>query len=138
MVIHRGRWIVTLVSFFVVMCSWSGVALAQTTSQKSPDMLAIQGRWVRTDAPYVIVLRHVESDSLQATYFNPRPIHVAKTETAEQDGLFQVLIELQDVNYPGSTYVLAYDRGQDVLQGTYFHPASRQSYKVEFVRQNTL
>ncbi|MDH4008727.1 MAG: hypothetical protein OEU35_11735 [Desulfuromonadales bacterium] len=101
-------------------------------------MLAIQGRWVRTDAPYVIELRHVESDSLQATYFNPRPIHVAKTDTAEQDGHLQVLIELQDANYPGSTYVLAYDRGQDVLQGIYFHPASKQSYKVAFVRQNTL
>ncbi len=31
-------------------------------------------------------------------------------ETAEQGGLVQILIELQDVNYPGSTYVLAYDR----------------------------
>jgi hypothetical protein len=35
---------------------------------------------------------------LQALYFNPKPIHVGKTEAAEQGGLVQVMIELQDVN----------------------------------------
>jgi hypothetical protein len=98
-------------------------------------MLAIQGSWIRKDAPYVIELRHAQGGKLQATYFNPRPIHVRKTETAEQDGVLQLLIELQDVNYPGSTYVLAYDRAQDLLGGIYFHPESKQSYEVGFVRQ---
>ena len=45
------------------------------------------------------------------------------------------MIELQDVNYPGSTYVLSYDRPQDLLRGIYFHPVSKQSYEVGFVRQ---
>jgi hypothetical protein len=57
-------------------------------------MLALQGRWVRTDAPYVIELRHAQNDELQAAYFNPKPIHVGKMETAEQGGMVQVLIEL--------------------------------------------
>ena len=94
-----------------------------------------QGRWTRTDAPYVIELRHAKDGSMQATYFNPKPINVGKTETAEQGGLVQVMIELQDVNYPGSTYVLSYDRTRDILEGIYFHPATKQSYEVGFVRQ---
>ncbi len=113
----------------------SSVALAQPTGQTSPDMLAIQGRWIRTDAPYVIELHHAQDGSFQALYFNPKPINVGKTEAAEQGGLVQVMIELQDVNYPGSTYVLRYDRAQDTLQGIYFHPATQQSYEVGFVRQ---
>jgi hypothetical protein len=112
-----------------------GIAWAQPTGQISPDMLAVQGRWNRTDGPYTVELRHAEGGSLQAAYYNPKPIHVARTEFSEEDGPLQVMIELQDVNYPGSTYVLAYDREQDRLLGIYFLPASRQTFEVEFVRQ---
>ncbi len=45
------------------------------------------------------------------------------------------LFLLQDVNYPGSTYVLSYDRTRDILEGIYFHPSTKQSYEVGFVRQ---
>lgn len=117
-----------------VFLSPAGISEAAQTI-RSPDMLALQGRWIRTDSPYVIELRNSQDGSLQAAYFNPKQIHVGKTETAERDGILQVMIELQDVNYPGSTYVLRYNRAQDVLQGIYFHPASKQSYEVGFVRQ---
>lgn len=113
----------------------STVSATETAPTYSPDMLALQGRWVRTDAPYVIELSHANEGSLQAAYFNPKPIHVGKTETAQQGGVVQVLVELQDVNYPGSTYVLTYDRTHDLLEGIYFHPVSKQSYEVGFVRQ---
>ena len=113
----------------------SPVGLSNAQTIRSLDMLALQGRWIRTDSPYVIELRNAEDGSLQAAYFNPKQIHVGKTEVAEQDGFLQIMIELQDVNYPGSTYVLRYNRAQDVLQGIYFHPASQQSYEVGFVRQ---
>jgi hypothetical protein len=113
----------------------STAALAQPVGQTSLEMLAIQGRWIRTDAPYVIDLSHAQGGSLQALYFNPKPIHVSKTDAVEQGGMVQVMIELQDVGYPGSTYVLRYKRAQDTLQGIYFHPASQQSYEVGFVRQ---
>jgi len=111
----------------------AGLSDAQTI--RSPDMLAIQGRWIRTDSPYVIELRNAKDGSFQAAYFNPKQIHVGKTEVAEKDGFLLIMIELQDVNYPGSTYVLRYNPAQDVLQGIYFHPASQQSYEVGFVRQ---
>jgi len=135
MMSQRIRWTVYAICFFAVLWLGGGAAMAQTIGLNSPDMLAIQGRWIRTDAPYVIELRHSQDGSLQAAYFNPKPIHVGKTETAEQGGLLQIMIELQDVNYPGSTYVLSYDRPQDLLRGIYFHPVSKQSYEVGFVRQ---
>ena len=102
-------------------------------TNKRADITGRAGHY--TDAPYVIELRHAQGGSLQALYFNPKPIHVGKTEAAEQGGVVQVMIELQDVNYPGSTYVLRYNRAQDILQGIYFHPATQQSYEVGFVRQ---
>ena len=135
MMSQRIRWIVSAICFFAVLWLGGGAAMAQSIEQNSPDMLAIQGRWIRTDAPYVIELSHSQDGSLQAAYFNPRPIHVGKTDFAEQGGLLQIMIELQDVNYPGSTYVLSYDRPQDLLRGIYFHPATKQSYEVGFVRQ---
>ena len=135
MMSQRIRWIVSAICFFAVLWLGGGAAMAQSIEQNSPDMLAIQGRWIRTDAPYVIELRHSQDGSLQAAYFNPRPIHVGKTDFAEQGGLLQIMIELQDLNYPGSTYVLSYDLPQDLLRGIYFHPESKQSYEVGFVRQ---
>jgi hypothetical protein len=68
-------------------------------------MLVLQGRWVRTDAPYVIELSYAADGSLQAAYYNPQPIDVAATRSVLQKGLLQVMIELRDANYPGSTYL---------------------------------
>jgi hypothetical protein len=126
-----------VVFFFTTLASGNVIAGAEElTVVRSLNVLALQGSWMRTDAPYVIELRHAQDGPLQASYFNPKPINVGKTETTEQSGLVQVLIELQDVNYPGSTYVLSYDRTKDLLEGIYFHPESKQSYNVSFVRQS--
>ena len=131
------RYLLLVLSTCIIssLLTMSTVSATETATMHSPDMLAIQGHWIRTDAPYVIELRHAKDGSMQATYFNPKPINVGKTEIAEQGGLVQVMIELQDVNYPGSTYVLSYDRTRDILEGIYFHPATKQSYEVGFVRQ---
>jgi hypothetical protein len=137
MMMLRPRFAVKIVPAAFVFIMLMAGAVAAAVTVRSPEMLALQGRWVRTDAPYVIELSHGQDGALQAAYFNPKPINVGKMETAEQGGLVQILIELQDVNYPGSTYVLTYDRSQDLLQGIYFHPVSKQSYEVTFVRQPT-
>ena len=80
MMSQRIRWIVYAICFFAVLWLGGGTAMAQAIEQPSPDMLAIQGRWTRTDAPYVIELRHAKDGSMQATYFNPKPINVSKTK----------------------------------------------------------
>lgn len=114
-----------------------GIGQAQNTGIYSPDLLAMQGRWVRSDAPYVIELRQNNNYKLQALYFNPLPINVEKTETALKDGLQYVMIELQDVNYEGSVYLLNYNREQDALNGIYMHGASGQRFQVSFSRQTS-
>lgn len=129
----------SILAFCILMVLWmvSAAGRAQNSDYYSPDLLAIQGRWVRADAPYVIELRQNKSHKLQASYYNPRPIHVEKTETAKKDGLQYVMIELQDVNYEGSMYLLNYNRKEDALQGVYIHGASGQRYQVSFSRQTS-
>ena len=95
----------------------------------------LQGRWQRNDGGYVIDIRNVEpGGKLTAGYFNPRPINVAKAEASQDRGTVKVFIELRDVNYPGSTYNLAYVPADDRLTGTYFQAALRETYEVYFTR----
>ena len=50
------------------------------------------------------------------------------------DGL-QVIVELNDVGYPGATYVLSHDTAEDRLVGKYNQPQMQQTFDVDFVRQ---
>lgn len=114
-----------------------GIGQAQDSNGYSLDQLAMQGRWIRTDAPYVVELRQSKNGTFQAAYFNPRPIHVEKTETEKRDGLHYIMILLQDVGYEGSVYLLSYNREQDALHGIYMHGASGQRFQVTFHRQTS-
>jgi len=69
-----------------------------------------------------------------AAYFNPRPINVSQAAAALDGTTLKVFIELRDVNYPGATYHLTYDQGDDQLRGVYFQPALQQRFDVFFVR----
>ena len=105
------------------------------TEPREESYLPLVGRWVRTDSPYVIEIRGVGRDgSMEAAYFNPRPINVSRATARRESGELQVFVELRDVNYPGATYNLAYNRSQDVLQGIYFQPALGQGFDVSFAR----
>ena len=99
------------------------------------DFEKLKGRWSRTDGDYVVEVRSIDSDGkMDAGYFNPQPIKVAKAEASQDGATTKVFIELRDVNYPGSTYTLAYDRDADMLKGIYFQAASGQQYEVYFER----
>ena len=58
----------------------------------------------------------------------------AKAEAKKDGEDLKVFVELQDVNYPGSTYTLTYQPATDRLVGTYFHAVSGQNMDVEFGR----
>jgi hypothetical protein len=102
----------------------------------APDNLRkLVGRWVRPDGGYVIDIRKVDVDgTLQAAYFNPRPIHVSQARVTQKEGEIQIFIELRDVGYPGATYALRYNAKHDVLAGLYHQPAVGQTFDVAFVR----
>ncbi|MEJ2475433.1 MAG: hypothetical protein P8Y74_16330, partial [Desulfobacterales bacterium] len=92
------------------------------------------GRWRRPDGGYVIEVRGIDADGkIDAGYFNPRPINVARAEASRDvDGL-KVFIELRDVGYPGATYSLIYNPRQNILQGLYYQPTAGQTFEVVFV-----
>ena len=108
---------------------------ADATKSRPEDFLPLVGRWVRTDSPYVIEIRGVGRDgSLEAAYYNPRPIRVSRAMAQKESGELQVFVELRDVNYPGSTYTLVYNRTQNVLQGIYYQATMGQRFDVVFAR----
>jgi hypothetical protein len=95
----------------------------------------LKGRWLRAEGSYIVEIRSVEaSGKMNAAYFNPRPINVAKAEAMKAGEDLKVFVELRDVNYPGSTYTLTYQPATDRLAGTYFHAVSGQNMDVEFSR----
>lgn len=101
----------------------------------SGDFKVLEGKWLRGDGGYVLEIRRAGSDGkLEAAYFNPSPIRVAKAESKRQGGLVQVFVELRDQGYPGCTYTLVYDAGHDCLAGTYFQAAMGETFPVVFGR----
>jgi hypothetical protein len=100
------------------------------------DYGRIEGKWLRPDGGYVLVLSDVKSEgTLKAAYFNPRPINVGKAEWRSMEDRIQVFVELQDVNYPGSTYMLVYDPEHDRLIGYYYQAVTKGTFEVIFVRK---
>jgi hypothetical protein len=101
----------------------------------NPALAKLQGKWLRPDGGYILELRSAAADGkMDAAYFNPRPIHVAKAEASAAGASVKVFIELRDVNYPGSTYTLTYDPTKDQLKGDYFQAALKQTFDVYFTR----
>ena len=96
----------------------------------------LAGRWARIDGDYVLEIRGVAGGGkVDAAYFNPQPIHVARAEASQDGAAVKLFVELRDVNYPGSTYNLTYDPGRDVLEGAYFQAMQQQTFDVSFVRR---
>jgi hypothetical protein len=95
----------------------------------------LNGRWLRPDGGYIFEIRAVDpSGKIDALYFNPRSINVAKAEATRDGSKLNVFVELRAPNYPGSTYTLVYDPKQDKLRGIYYQAALGQSFDVYFVR----
>jgi len=105
------------------------------SNKKTADKNLLVGDWVRTDAGYLIKIVNVNVDgTLEAQYFNPKPINVGSSTWEESYGNLRVIVELQDVNYPGSKYTLSYLPDRDILAGDYFQAVQGLNFYVEFDR----
>ena len=94
------------------------------------------GKWMRSDGGYILEIRGADlSGVLDAGYFNPKPINVSRAIWMQGSAGFQIVVELNDVGYPGATYVLSHDARTDRLVGQYNQPAMQQSFDIDFVRQ---
>ena len=117
----------------------ASVAASSTSaaSKAVPDAVKnFFGKWMRADGGYVLEIRGADlSGVLDAAYFNPKSIHVSRAIWMQGPAGFQVVVELNDVGYPGATYVLTHDAKGDRLVGQYNQPAMQQSFDIEFVRQ---
>jgi hypothetical protein len=116
----------------------NGPAAAAAEAAKSTadsKFTRLVGRWERPDGGYVLEIRSVDDHGLmEAAYLNPNPIHVEKAAALREAGIIKVYVVLRDINYPGSTYTLAYDPSRDVLQGVYFQAVQQQNFEVAFQR----
>ena len=133
-------WMTTLLLLLVwLLLPWSASAEGGKDGRPNPtktDYGRLEGKWLRPDGGYVLELRDVKSEGkLKAMYFNPRPINVGKAEWRSMDDRIQVFVELQDVNYPGSTYMLVYDPEHDRLIGYYYQAVTKGTFEVIFVRK---
>lgn len=112
-------------------------ATAASTVQSTTrgDETRLIARWIRPDGGYVLELKEIGKDgSLKAAYYNPRPINVSRAELRREQGMITIVVELQDVNYPGSVYNLRYDPKADRLIGTYFQAVQGETYDIVFLR----
>lgn len=117
-------------------------AAVNATNQPTPAAISnpgfekLQGKWLRPDGGYILEIRSTTAEGkLEAGYFNPKPIHVAKAEASREGEAVKVFIELRDVNYLGSTYTVVYTPATDRMAGNYFQATLGQNFDVEFVRQ---
>ena len=106
-----------------------------SSNREAPDKNLLVGDWLRTDANYLIKIKSVNDDGiLETQYFNPKPINVGNANWEESYGNLKVIVELQDVNYPGSKYTLNYLPDRDILAGDYFQAVQGLNFYVEFAR----
>jgi hypothetical protein len=99
------------------------------------DFSPLLGRWQRADGGYVIEVRNIQPDGrMDAGYFNPRPINVARARASVLGDKIKIEVELRDKGYPGSAYTLIYAADKDALFGYYYHAPTRQNLDVVFVR----
>jgi hypothetical protein len=105
------------------------------SDSKSVDKNLLVGDWVRTDASYLIKINSVSVDgTLNAQYFNPKPINVGSAVWEDSYSNLKIVVELRDVNYPGSKYTLNYLPERDILAGEYYQAVQGATFYVEFVR----
>jgi uncharacterized protein (DUF2147 family) len=108
---------------------------APAAAAVSPELAKLVGKWQRPDGGYVVDIRGVDSSGkLDVGYYNPNPINVSRAAAWRDKGATKLVIELRDVNYPGSTYTLELNPQTDQLFGQYFQATLRETFEVVFSR----
>ena len=129
--------------FYFLILNLSVLLLVTCSEKKQQNTNVIQktdktkiiGEWLRSDSDYLIKISAVNDDgSLLARYFNPKQINVDKANWEVISGDLKIVIELRDVNYPGSTYTLYYLPDKDILAGEYYQAVEGLTFYVEFKR----
>lgn len=140
-----GILAVVIISTTIGVIYWkNNQTTAESTPNSAPSAIVpkanqelLVGRWVRTDSEgnYIIEIKSAAAGGkLDAHYFNPNPIKVGRAEWQQKNGSLMIVVELRDVNYPGSTYTLNFLPTEDRLKGNYYQAVEGSNFDVEFVR----
>lgn len=130
-------WCLTLILLLFSVFQKSVSAKEQEGTPVSVGYTTLNGEWQRIDSNYTIKLSNVQADgTVQASYFNPRPIHIENAKISTQKDLIKLFITFQDKGYEGSTYTLYYYTEKDALAGFYYHAVLDRTYEVIFLRKN--
>jgi len=120
----------------LAVCIIFSIIFMSSVSAKGQDFGVLTGDWVRSDGNYSLRVQNVDQEgSVNVTYFNPNPIHVAEANVSLWKGMVKLFVKLQDKGYPGSTYTLYYFEEKDALAGFYFQATMGQTYEVVFMRK---
>jgi uncharacterized protein (DUF2147 family) len=123
-------------AFLIIFVSLLVFTYDVTAKSKTMDYAKLVGNWIRPDGGYVLAIKAVSKEGkMEAAYFNPNNINVAKASATIESGKINLFVELQDTGYPGSYYTLAYDPDKDRLVGVYHHMVLKQNFDTYFVRQ---
>ena len=96
----------------------------------------LKGRWQRSDGDYILEVLSVNANGKAVVaYSNPGTINVESAACMIKDNNLNLTVVLRDVNYPGSTYTLAYYPSEDLLAGKYFQAIDKINYDVIFYRK---
>lgn len=126
--------VLSILIITILSCQNSAEKKSETSSVV--DKQKLTGNWVRTDYEYRISISKVNEDgTMLANYFNPNPINVGKASWQESSSGLTIIVELRDVNYPGSTYTLNYLPDRDILAGDYYQAVEGLTFYVEFLRK---
>jgi hypothetical protein len=110
-------------------------AAAPAAATAPSEVQRMMGNWLRSDGTYRLELRGAEAGGVvRAGYFNPKSINVSRSVWMRGPEGLRVIVELNDVGYPGSTYILSYEASADRLVGVYNQAGTGQSFEVDFVR----
>jgi len=120
----------------VVIFFFTNRSTESASNERNPaDKNSLIGNWLRTDAGYTIKINTVNDDgTMSVQYFNPNPIYVGKANWEASYGNLKIIVEMRDVNYPGSTYTLNYLHDRDMLAGEYYQAVEGLTFYVEFTR----
>ena len=129
-------FVISTVIIFTIVISCGDSSEKNLKQVTKSDKTLLTGDWIRTDASYFVKIIKVNEDrTLDAQYFNPNPINIGKANWEESYGNLKIIIELRDVNYPGSIYTLNYLPDRDILAGEYYQAVEGLTFYVEFTRK---
>lgn len=132
---NKGTRIV-LIFFIIIILPVIWFVFLNKDSDMEIASDTLKGNWYRTDGSYTLEFSLIKEEGrMVARYFNPSPINVGRSEWRMNDEILEVYVELDDRNYPGSTYSLTYDKKSKELSGTYFQAVSRETFPVKFLKK---